>query len=89
MIRLRSGASCATTHGQAAKGVTEATGFEGKTIHRLLEVYLENCGLDRNTDNSLEADLVIVDQVTAVDSLLAHELVPAWSHVASSWAGRH
>jgi len=69
--------------------VTEATGSEGKTIHRLLKVYLENRGLDRNTNNSLEADLVVVDQITVANSPLAHELVPAWSHVASSWAGRH
>ena len=47
---------CAPT-GRAAKRMTEATGFEAKTIHRLLEVDPKGGGFKRNSDNPLECDL--------------------------------
>jgi exodeoxyribonuclease V alpha subunit len=49
---------CAPT-GRAAKRMTEATGFEAKTIHRLLEVDPKGGGFKRNTDNRLECDLLV------------------------------
>ena len=52
---------CAPT-GRAAKCMTEATGVEAKTIHRLLEVDPKSGGFKRNADNSLECDLLVVDE---------------------------
>ena len=47
-----------------AKRMTEATGFEAKTIHRLLEVDPKGGGFKRNTDNRLECDLLVVDETS-------------------------
>ena len=52
---------CAPT-GHAAKRITEATGVEAKTIHRLLEVDPKNGGFKRNADNPLECDLLVVQR---------------------------
>jgi exodeoxyribonuclease V alpha subunit len=67
---------CAPT-GRAAKRMTEATGCEAKTIHRLLEFDPENYGFKRNADNPLDADLVLVDEVSMMDLPLAYALVQA------------
>lgn len=70
--------------GRAAKRMTEATGYEAKTIHRLLEL---NGGIsegsessakfERNADNPLEADVVIVDEMSMVDLFLLQALLKA------------
>ena len=67
--------------GRAAKRMTEATGCEAKTIHRLLEV---NGGVDsgageftRNQEYPLEADVIIVDEMSMVDLRLMHALLNA------------
>jgi exodeoxyribonuclease V alpha subunit len=52
---------CAPT-GRAAKRMTEATGFEAKTIHRLLEVDPKGGGFKRGEDNPLDCDLLVVDE---------------------------
>src|SRR5487761_116030 len=57
---------CAPT-GRAAKRMTEATGFEAKTIHRLLEVDPKAGGFKRNAENQLECDLLVVDESSMVD----------------------
>ena len=67
---------CAPT-GRAAKRMNEATGFEAKTIHRLLEVDPKGGGFRRNTDNPLECDLLVVDETSMVDVLLMHALLRA------------
>jgi exodeoxyribonuclease V alpha subunit len=67
---------CAPT-GRAAKRMTEATGFEAKTIHRLLEVDPKGGGFKRNTDNRLECDLLVVDETSMVDVLLMQALMRA------------
>jgi exodeoxyribonuclease V alpha subunit len=67
---------CAPT-GRAAKWMTEATGCEAKTIHRLLEFNPENYGFKRNADNPLEAALVLLDEVSMMDLPLAYALVQA------------
>src|SRR6202521_5575982 len=67
---------CAPT-GRAAKRMTEATGFEAKTIHRLLEVDPKGGGFKRNTDNGLECDLLVVDETSMVDVLLMQALMRA------------
>lgn len=69
--------------GRAAKRMTEATGCEAKTLHRLLEISAvpEN-GADRgsfarNQENPLEADVVIIDEMSMVDIYLMHSLLLA------------
>ena len=67
---------CAPT-GRAAKRMTEATGFEAKTIHRLLEVDPKGGGFKRNTDNPLECDLLVIDETSMVDVMLMQALLRA------------
>jgi exodeoxyribonuclease V alpha subunit len=67
---------CAPT-GRAAKRMTEATGFEAKTIHRLLEVDPKAGGFKRTGDNPLECDLLVVDETSMVDVLLMQALLKA------------
>ncbi|RJQ08948.1 MAG: ATP-dependent RecD-like DNA helicase [Bacillota bacterium] len=66
--------------GRAAKRMSEATGYEARTIHRTLEVVWSPVGgleFQRNEDNPLEADIVIIDEVSMVDLLLMHHLLKA------------
>jgi exodeoxyribonuclease V alpha subunit len=67
---------CAPT-GRAAKRMTEATGFEAKTIHRLLEVDPRNGSFKRGEDNPLDCDLLVVDEASMVDVLLMQALIKA------------
>ncbi len=67
---------CAPT-GRAAKRMNEATGFEAKTIHRLLEVDPKGGGFRRDTENPLDCDLLVVDETSMVDVLLMHALLKA------------
>jgi exodeoxyribonuclease V alpha subunit len=67
---------CAPT-GRAAKRMTEATGFEAKTIHRLLEVDPKSGGFKRGEDNPLECDLLVVDEASMVDVLRMQALLKA------------
>lgn len=69
--------------GRAAKRMTEATGYEAQTIHRLLEVSGNPeeegnvKGFLRNRDNPLEADVIIIDEMSMVDLALMHALLSA------------
>jgi exodeoxyribonuclease V alpha subunit len=67
---------CAPT-GRAAKRMTEATGFEARTIHRLLEADPARGGFRRGGDNPLDCDLLVVDEVSMVDVTLMLALVRA------------
>ncbi len=67
---------CAPT-GRAAKRMTEATGWEAKTIHRLLEYGGEGDFFSRNQENPLECDCVIVDEASMVDLMLMRSLLRA------------
>ena len=67
---------CAPT-GRAAKRMTEATGVEAKTIHRLLEVDPKSGGFTRNADNPLDCDLLVVDEASMVDVMLMQALMKA------------
>jgi exodeoxyribonuclease V alpha subunit len=67
---------CAPT-GRAAKRMTEATGFEAKTIHRLLEVDPKSGGFKRSAQYPLECDLLVVDETSMVDVLLMQALLRA------------
>lgn len=62
--------------GRAAKRMSEATGMEAKTIHRLLE-YNPQDGYKRNDDNPLEGDALIVDECSMIDLLLMNNLMKA------------
>lgn len=68
--------------GRAAKRMTEATGYEAQTIHRLLEVNGNpeqegNNGFQRNAENPLEADVIIIDEMSMVDLPLMTSLLDA------------
>ncbi len=68
--------------GRAAKRMTEATGYEAQTIHRLLEVNGNPeedsvSGFQRNEENPLEADVIIIDEVSMVDLPLMSALLRA------------
>lgn len=67
---------CAPT-GRAAKRMSEATGCPARTIHRLLEYNGENQGFARDEDDPLDADVVIVDEVSMVDIFLLKSLLCA------------
>lgn len=77
--------SLAAPTGRAAKRMTEATGYESRTIHRLLELSgaasLEGkaARFERNEENPLEADVIIVDEMSMVDIFLFQSLLKAIS----------
>jgi len=63
--------------GRAAKRMTEVIGLDAKTIHRLLEYNpMENL-FNYNSDNPLETDLLIIDEVSMIDTLLMYSLITA------------
>ena len=67
---------CAPT-GRAAKRMTEATGTEARTIHRLLEYGGDEGVFSRNEDNPIEADCVIADETSMIDLPLMRALLRA------------
>ena len=74
---------CAPT-GRAAKRLTESTGREAKTIHRLLEFDPGIGGFRRDRENPLDLDLLVVDETSMVDVVLMNQLlqaVPPWACV--------
>src|SRR5437016_3340176 len=70
---------CAPT-GRAAKRLTETTGLEAKTIHRLLEIDPATGRFTRNESNTLACGLLVVDETSMVDVPLMHSLVRALSN---------
>ena len=62
--------------GRAAKRMTEATGLEAKTIHRLLECKPSE-GYQKNEENPLEGDVLIVDECSMIDIILMNSLLKA------------
>ncbi len=69
--------------GRAAKRMSEATGYEARTIHRMLELNGSvdeqggHAGFERNERNPLETDVIIIDEVSMVDITLMHSLLKA------------
>ena len=69
--------------GRAAKRMTEATGYEAQTIHRMLEVSGVSdessaaTHFEKNMQNPLEADVIIIDEMSMVDIFLMHALLSA------------
>ncbi len=67
---------CAPT-GRAAKRLTESTGVQAKTIHRLLEFDPKIFGFKRDRENPLKTNLVIVDEASMIDVVLMNQLLRA------------
>jgi exodeoxyribonuclease V alpha subunit len=63
--------------GRAAKRMSEAAGCEARTIHRLLEFSPKEMGFKRNEYNLLEADLIVIDETSMVDTLLMYNFLSA------------
>jgi exodeoxyribonuclease V alpha subunit len=66
----------ASPTGRAAKRMAEATGREAKTIHRLLE-FKPGEGFGRNENNPIDADLIVIDEASMLDLVLAYNLLRA------------
>ena len=67
---------CAAPTGRAAKRMSEATGKEAKTIHRLLEFKPQD-GFSRNEDNPLSGDVLVIDESSMIDIILMNSLLKA------------
>ena len=63
--------------GRAAKRMSEATGYEAKTIHRLLKFSPSEMAFEKNFDNPLEIEALIVDEISMVDTVLMNSLLRA------------
>ncbi len=63
--------------GRAAKRMGETTGFQAKTIHRMLEYSIQKGGFQRNEERPLDCDLLIVDEASMIDTVLMHHLLKA------------
>ena len=63
--------------GRAAKRMSEASGLEAKTIHRLLEYSPQEDGFNRNENNPLACGLLVVDEASMMDTMLMFHLVKA------------
>jgi exodeoxyribonuclease V alpha subunit len=67
---------CAPT-GRAAKRLSESTGLEAKTVHRLLEFDPKTMGFKHDHNDPLDADLVVIDEVSMMDIVLMNQLLRA------------
>ena len=63
--------------GRASKRMTEATGQPARTIHRMLEFNWQKGGFQRNENRPLEADVIILDEVSMIDTILMYHLLKA------------
>jgi exodeoxyribonuclease V alpha subunit len=63
--------------GRAAKRMSETSGHEAKTIHRLLEYSFTQGGFQKNEEKPLDCDLLILDEVSMIDTVLMHHLLKA------------
>ena len=63
--------------GRAAKRMSEATGHEAKTIHRLLEYDFQATGFQKNDEDPIDCDLMIVDEASMIDTILMHHFLKA------------
>ncbi len=75
--RMNATVLLAAPTGRAAKRLSEATGRTAKTIHRLLEFSPTQGGFQRNEHHPLNAELVIVDEASMIDTILMHYLLKA------------
>lgn len=77
LTRKRRRVLLAAPTGRAAKRLSEATGGDAKTVHRLLEWSPKSGRFERNADRPLAADLLIVDEASMLDTVLAQHLLKA------------
>ena len=63
--------------GRAAKRMSEATGHDAKTIHRMLEYSIRKGGFQKNELKPLDCDLMIIDEASMIDTILMHHLLKA------------
>jgi exodeoxyribonuclease V alpha subunit len=63
--------------GRASKRMSEATGYPARTIHRTLEFSLQKGGFQRNQQRPLDVDVLILDEVSMVDTILMYHLLKA------------
>lgn len=63
--------------GRAAKRMSEATGHEAKTLHRLMEYSIQKGGFQKNEDHPLDCELIVVDEASMIDLILMHHLLKA------------
>ena len=69
--------------GRAAKRMSETTGHEARTIHRLLEYSMKHGGFQKNDQFPLDCDLLIVDEASMIDMILLHHLLKAVPRTAT------
>ena len=77
LTRLGARILLAAPTGRAAKRMNEATGHEAKTIHRLLEFDFSKGGFKKDQAHPLKCDLLIIDEMSMVDTVLMHHLLKA------------
>jgi len=75
--KLRIQILLAAPTGRAAKRMSETTGHEAKTIHRMLEYSIQKGGFQKDDEHPLECDLLIVDEASMIDNMLMHHLLKA------------
>ena len=75
--KLKTKIMLAAPTGRAAKRMSETSGFEAKTIHRLLEFSFQKGGFQRNEDNPLDCDVLIIDEASMIDTILMYHLLKA------------
>jgi len=63
--------------GRASKRMSEATGHEAKTIHRMLEYSMQKGGFQKDDKDTLDCDLLVVDEASMIDTILMHHLLKA------------
>jgi exodeoxyribonuclease V alpha subunit len=75
--RLKVGILLAAPTGRAAKRMSETTGIEARTIHRLLEFSFAKGGFQKNEKRPLNCDLLVVDEASMIDTILMYHLLKA------------
>ena len=75
--KLKTKIMLAAPTGRAAKRMSETSGFEAKTIHRMLEFSFQKGGFQRNEDNPLDCDVLIIDEASMIDTILMYHLLKA------------
>ena len=76
-FKLGAKSMLAAPTGRAAKRMSEATGHEAKTIHRLLEYSIQKGGFQKNEENPLDCDILILDEASMIDTILMYHLLKA------------
>lgn len=75
--KLKAKIMLAAPTGRAAKRMSEITGYDARTIHRLLEYSIHKQGFQKNEKNPLDCDLLIVDEASMIDTILMYHLLKA------------